>query len=151
MTRGWQVVLIVLQSFQLAFLLLHDWLPLGPLNHISAIRRTLTPLQRFVGLLVPGIPVTIALILSLRYFGISYPSWIKWWLRITYGFLFLGELEAWWIPYLFGTTAKRVALYQALFGGTHAFLPPRHGIVVNTLHVALHASTLATIVILLAM
>jgi len=30
-------------------------------------------------------------------------------------FLFLEELEAWWIPYIFGTTAERIAFYQALY------------------------------------
>lgn len=149
MTSGRQVFLVALQVFQLAFLLLHDWLPLGRLNDISAVRRKITSLQRLAGLLVPGIPVFIALSLSLKYFGIAYPGWVRWWLRVTYGFLFLGELEAWWIPYLLGTTAERVALYQALFGRTHSFLPPRHGIVVNTLHVMLHASTLMTVIILL--
>ena len=39
----------------------------------------------------------------------------------------------------------RAARYRALFGGTHAFLPGRNGIVPNTLHVALHAATLATL------
>ncbi|MGA8100769.1 MAG: hypothetical protein WB869_01370 [Candidatus Acidiferrales bacterium] len=149
MTNSWQVFLVALQVFQLAFLLLHDWMPLGRLNDISAIRRTITPLQRLVGLLVPGIPVFIALSLSLKYFGIAYPGWVRWWLRLTYSLLFLGEVEAWWIPYLFGTTAERVALYHALFVRTHSFLPPRHGIVVNTLHVVLHASTLMTVIILL--
>lgn len=149
MTPGWQAFLVALQVFHLVFLLLHDWLPLGRLNDISAVRRTITPLQRLAGLLVPGIPVSIALGLSVKYFGNVYPGWFEWWLRVTYGFLFLGELEAWWIPYVFGTTAKRVALYQVLFGRTHSFLPPRHGVVVNTLHVVLHASTLMTLVILL--
>jgi hypothetical protein len=149
MTRGWQVLLVALQVFQLAFLLLHDWVPLGRLNDISAVRRTNTPLQRLAGLLVPGIPVLIALSLSLKYFGSAYSGWVKWCLRSTYGFLFLGELEAWWIPYVFGTTAKRVAMHQSLLSRTHSSLPPRHGIVVNTLHVVLHASTMATVIVLL--
>jgi hypothetical protein len=149
MTRGWQMLLFALQLFQLSFLLVHDWMPLGQLNDVAAIRRNTTPKQKLAGLLVPGIPVLIALILSLKYYGSAYPIWLMWWLRATYGFLFVGELEAWWIPYFFGATAQRVELYQALFGRTRAFLPPRHGIVINTLHVALHASTLLTLVILL--
>lgn len=149
MPRGSQALLVTLQAFQLAFLLLHDWVPLGRLNDVSAVRRTITPLQRIAGVLVPGIPVLIALSLSVKYFGSPYFGWVKWWLLATYGFLFLGELEAWWIPYFFGTTATRVAMYQSLFSRTHSFLTPRNGIVVNTLHVVLHASTLATLIILL--
>ena len=36
-----------------------------------------------------------------------------------------------------------------MFANTHAFLPPRNGIPLNTLHVFLHAFTLATIVVIL--
>src|SRR5215470_2277369 len=120
MSRGREVLLVALQGFQLAFLMLHDWVPLGRLNDISAIRRTLRPLQRLAGLLVPGIPVLIAFALSVKYFANPQPAWAAWWLRGTYAVLFVGELEAWWIPYAFGTTEKRVALYKTLFGRTHA-------------------------------
>jgi hypothetical protein len=150
MARGWQESLVALQIFQVAFLFLHDWVPLGRLNDISAIRRTLTPFQKVLGLIMPGIPVLIALILSLKYFGTAQPGWVIWWLRATYSFLFLGELEAWWIPYFFGASAKRIELYETLYGKTLFFLPPRHGIVINTLHVVLHASTLVTLIILFA-
>jgi len=52
------------------------------------------------------------------------------------------------IPYFFRPDVKRAARYRAMFGHTHAFLPERNGIVPNTLHVALHAATLATLLIL---
>jgi excisionase family DNA binding protein len=45
------------------------------------------------------------------------------WLWISYGLLFIGELTAWWIPYLFHSQPERAARYQAMFGATHAFLP----------------------------
>jgi hypothetical protein len=35
-----------------------------------------------------------------------------------------------------------------MFGNTHAFLPARNGVRPNTLHVILHASTLAMLVLL---
>jgi len=73
MTRDWQMFLIAMQGFQLAFLLLHDWVPLGRLNDVAAIRRTTTPMQKIAGLLVPGIPVLIALALSVHYLGSEYP------------------------------------------------------------------------------
>src|ERR1700747_2916095 len=46
----------------------------------------------------------------------------------VYGFLLRGELEAWWIPCVFGTSAERVARYRTLFAGTHSILPSRHGL-----------------------
>jgi hypothetical protein len=141
-------LLIALQTFHLLFLLLHDWVPLGRLNDVSAFQKSTTAPQKALSLLVPSIPVVIGL--GFTFLSITHALSISF--RITlsaiYGFLFLGELEAWWIPYAFGTSAERVARYQALFGATHSFLPDRHGITPNTLHVALHTATLATLILI---
>jgi hypothetical protein len=69
-------------------------------------------------------------------------------LWITYGLLFLGELRAWWVPYLFWPDAKRAARYQAMFGNAHSFLSQRNGMAPNTLHVVLHIFTLVTLLVL---
>ena len=147
MSRSLWFVLIALQAFHLLFLLLHDWVPLGNLNNVSAFQKSTTAPQKVLSLLVPSVPVIIGLGFTLlanpRVPGLSF--------RITfsavYGFLLLGELEAWWIPYLFGSNAERVTRYRMLFAGTHTFLPSRHGIAPNTLHVVLHAATVATLVL----
>jgi hypothetical protein len=148
MDRAWQSALIALQAFQLAFLLVHDWIPLERFNDVEAVRRENTLWQLLIGTTVTSIPVAVALGYSIHYFGYSYPTGVKIWLWLTYGILFAGELEAWWIPYFFGADPKRVRRYKTMFGNTHAFLPERDGIVPNTLHVALHAATLATLLIL---
>jgi hypothetical protein len=57
-------------------------------------------------------------------------------------------LHAWWIPYTFGAKPELAARYQAMFGGTHSFLPARHGILPNTLHVILHSTTVALLAVL---
>jgi hypothetical protein len=81
--------------------------------------------------------------------GAAYPGWLWWWLWISYGLLLVGELNAWWLPYLVKPAdPERVARYRAMFGNTHAFLPERNGIVPNTLHCILHAATVATLVVL---
>ena len=69
-------------------------------------------------------------------------------LWISYGLLFVGELTAWWIPYLFHAEPERAVRYQLMFGATHTFLPQRNGIRVNTLHVILHLATLTTLIVL---
>lgn len=148
MDRAWQSALVVLQAFQLAFLLVHDWIPLGPFNDVDAVRRENTPQQLLIGTIATSIPVALALWLSIHYFGYPYPAWVKVWLWLTYGILLAGELQAWWIPYFFRPEPKRAARYQAMFGNTHTFLPERNGIVPNTLHVALHVATLATLLVL---
>jgi hypothetical protein len=140
-------LLIALQIFQLLFLLLHDWVQLGSLNNVSAFQKSTTLPQKVASLLIPSIPVMIGLGFTLlantRGPSLSFRIIFS----AVYGFLLLGELEAWWIPYAFGTSAERVALYRTLFAGTHSFLPSRHGITPNTLHVALHAATVATLIL----
>ncbi len=149
MTPTVQFVLTFLQALQLLFLLVHDWLPLGRLNDVAAFRRTSTPREILLALLVPSIPVATAFVLSLLYVRSLFPLWLRTWLCVTYGLLFLGELEAWWIPYALGTSSARVERYQSLFSSTHSFLPPRHGIVPNTLHVILHVLTFTTVLLAL--
>jgi hypothetical protein len=77
--------------------------------------------------LISLIPFAIGLAASAVYFGRAYPAWLFWWLWISYGLLVVGELTAWWIPYLFHPEPERAARYQVMFGATHAFLPERNG------------------------
>jgi hypothetical protein len=137
----WEVAFIALQGLMLAFLLLHDWIPLGPFNDLAGVRSQISVPALIAGTLISSIPIAITLVLSLCYFGHAYPRWVKVWLVVTLGLLVVGELWAWWVPYVFGPRPGQAARYQAMFGRTHAFLPPRHGIVPNTAHVALHIAT----------
>ena len=107
------------------FLLVHDWIPLGPANDVDAVRRENTLRQLFIGTFVTSIPVALALCYSLWYFRYPYPTWVKVWLCLTYGILFAVELEAWWIRYFLRAEPKRVRRYKAMFGNTYGFLPCR--------------------------
>ena len=144
-----QTALLALQAFQVAFLWLHDWLPLGRLNDVAAVRRQDSLSRLVIVTLVQSVPFTLGLLWSGQHFGEPFSRWPLRWLWITYGILFVGQLRAWWLPYLFRHEAARAARYQVMFGRTHSFLPPRHGIVPNTAHVLLHLSSLATLLVLL--
>jgi hypothetical protein len=61
----------------------------------------------------------------------------------------VGQIRAWWIPYLFRPEPERAARYQIMFGKTHRFLPIRNGLVPNTAHIMLHVATAATLVTLI--
>src|SRR5712664_418079 len=137
-----EIIFIALQVFILVFLLLQDWVPLGRLNDIAGVRSQNTPGQLALATLINGSAIAITLFLSVRFYQVPYPAWIKVALVAILGTLFVGELRAWWISYFFGTDPKRRARYAAMFGKTHAFLPERHGIRPNTAHVALHVATL---------
>ncbi len=142
------VTLLALQLFHVLFLALHDWIPLGSLNDVKAVRAAEPVGKMIAATLITTTPFAIGLGASAIYFGMSCPAWLFWWLWISYGLLFTGELEAWWIPYLFRSMPERAARYQKMFGATHAFLPEHNGIRPNTLHVILHVATLATLLVL---
>ena len=144
-------VLLGLQCFHVLFLGLHDWIPLGRLNDLKAVRAENPGGKLLLGTLVSLAPFAFGLAASGYYLGSSYPHWLFWYLGISYALLFLGELQAWWIPYLLRPDAARVTRYQAMFGNTHAFLPARNGITPNTLHVTLHTATLTTLVVLVVL
>jgi hypothetical protein len=140
--------LFALQCFHVLFLALHDWISLGSLNDVKAVRMA-NPVRKLVaGTLISLTPFAIGLSASAFHFGGAYPSWLLWWLWISYSLLFIGELEAWWVPYLFRPEPTRAARYHSMFGATHTFLPERNGIRPNTLHVILHLATLATLFVL---
>jgi hypothetical protein len=150
MNAAWMNVLIGLQAFQVLFLALHDWVPLGRLSNLSAVRGENPGARLWVATLVSTAPFAVGLAATAFYFytrGI-FPGWVRWWVWISYSLLFAGELRAWWIPYLFGTTPERTARAKAMFEGTYAFLPERHGLRPDTLHVILHVVTAATLVVL---
>jgi hypothetical protein len=141
-------VLLVLQCFHVAFLALHDWVPLGALNDVRAARAANPGAKLFVSTLVSTSFYAIGLAASLLYFHSGFPDWLFWWLWISYALLFAGELRAWWIPYFFYAEPARAARYQIMFGATHAFLRARNGIRPNTLHIILHLATLALLITL---
>lgn len=146
-----EIVFLALQAIVVVFLLFHDWIPLGRLNNLAAIRSQDTLLRRVIATLLPSLPAGIGLFFSARYFGRSYPHWLEMWLWITYGFLLLGLLRAWWIPYLVLPDPQRAARYQEIFANTHSFLPRRNGIVPDTLHTIFHLVVVATVLVLLRM
>jgi hypothetical protein len=147
--RHTEIVLLALQAFQVLFLWIHDWIPLGRLNDIAAVRSQDTTRRLVLVTLIQSVPFTVGLVFSLLNFARHYPHWLYNWLWISYGSLFVGQIRAWWIPYLFREEPKRAARYRVAFGSTHSFLPQRNGLVPNTAHILLHLSTAATLAILL--
>ncbi len=144
-----EMVLLALQVFQVLFLWIHDWVPLGCLNDVAAVRNQDTRRRLVIVTLIQSVPWTIGLCFSLLHFKESYPGWLYDWLLISYGLLFIGQIRAWWIPYILRPEPERAARYQIMFGKTHSFLPPRNGLVPNTAHILLHLATAATLIILL--
>lgn len=55
-----EIILLVLQAFQVLFLRLHDWIPLGRLNNVTAVRSQGTLLRLVAVALVQSVPFTFA-------------------------------------------------------------------------------------------
>ncbi len=136
--REIEMVLLALQVFQVLFLWVQDWIPLGRLNDVAAVRSQDTRHRLVTVTLIQSVPWTIGLCFSLLQFRRPYPGWLYDWLVISYGLLFIGQIRAWWIPYLFRPEPERAARHQIMFGKTHSFLPPRNGMVPNTAHTDRH-------------
>jgi hypothetical protein len=141
-------ILLALQLFVVLFLLFHDWIPLGRLNDVQAVRSVVSFRKLFITTVVSAAAYVFCLVASVIYFSEVYPEWLLWWLWCSYVFLFLGQMRAWWIPYFFIPDPERAARYQMMFRNTQSFLPPRNGIRPNTLHIIFHLVTLALLVVL---
>jgi len=142
------IVFLCLQGLVTAFLLLHDWVPLGRLSNLSAIRKEDSLARSVFVTLLPLIPAGFCLYYSVRFFGRPYPDGVSMLLWITYGFFLVGLLRAWWVPYLLIPDPERAARYQVIFAGTHTFLPKRNGMAPDTLHTIFHVGVVGTLVLL---
>jgi hypothetical protein len=141
-------VLLALQAFHVLFLSLHDWISLGSLNNVAAVRAANPGAKLLTATAISTSFFLFGFVFSVVHSSGPYPHWLLWYLLISYLFLFYGELTAWWIPYFGAPQPERAARYQTMFASTHSFLPPRNDIPLNTLHILLHAFTLATIVVI---
>ncbi len=86
-------LLLLLQIFHVLFLALHDWVPLGKLNDVKAVRAANPGEKLLVATLVSTIPFAFGLAASFFYAGKGFPSWLYIYLWVSYTFLFVGELE----------------------------------------------------------
>jgi len=142
------VVLIVLQAYVVAFIALHDWVPLGRLNDVAAVQAADPAAKLIAVTALSTAPFAFGLWWSIVYAGARIPGWLTWYLWICYGVAAYGLWRAWWGPYLPGGDPARAARYEAMFGRTYAFLPSRHGIRPNALHISLHVTVIAILVAL---
>lgn len=129
---------IWLQFCLLFFMLFHDWIPVPPFNDIIALKKIDGNMRCLYGSLINGGGVLIPLWLTLSYASVKIPSSTIMTIFFFYLVLTVGTICSWWIPYLFGSSAKHKQLFSK-FSNTHHFLPKRgDNVVPNTLHIVLH-------------
>ncbi|HEV7490570.1 MAG TPA: hypothetical protein VGO25_07165 [Rhodanobacteraceae bacterium] len=144
------LVLISLQALVVAFLALHDWIPLGSLNDLDAVQAADSRAKLVRTTLLSTVPYAIGFVASVLYARTGFPSWLRWWLWISYGALVYGMVRAWWLPYFFVNDRVRAERYRRMFEHTHSFMPERNGIRPNTLHVIFHVAVLAVVALLIS-
>jgi hypothetical protein len=139
---------IALLVWHVLFLSLHDWVPLGRLTDLAALRSQRSLRARIIASILMGAIAGLALYLN--WVESPTPSnGVLLFTLILYSFFLLGAIRAWWLPYLFGIGAseKLVAEYQVMFGNTYTWLPKRHGITVNAIHIVWHFTAVITVVL----
>ncbi|GAA0339456.1 hypothetical protein GCM10008967_32230 [Bacillus carboniphilus] len=135
-------------SFILIFMIVQDWVPLGTLNDVQAVKAEHSFNQLVTITLINVAQILLLMGLVVIFMGKRYPIWVKFWLIIHQVCIFAGVLISWWIPYFFGYGAEqKVEEYKQMFGETHSFLPVMNGIVPNTLHFLFHITLLLCIIL----
>jgi hypothetical protein len=133
---------IALEVYVTFFVALHDWIPLGRLNDLKAVRAA-EPLGRLIAVtILSTLPFAIGAGESVVH-SAGFPGWLNTFLWVSYGVAAYGLLRTWWAPYLLFEEPERAARYQTMHGQTHAFLPMRNGMRPNTLHVTVHLAVVA--------
>jgi hypothetical protein len=139
---------LALLAYTFLFLTLHDWVPLGRLNDLPALRSQRSLRARVLASGLMGAFSGWALYLN--WSQSPHPSGdTRWYTFILFALFVPGMLRAWWIPYLFGVglSEEFIANYKVMFGNTITLLPRRHGITVDLLHMTFHLVVLVTLAI----
>jgi hypothetical protein len=147
-THTWESWLIALQAVQVVFLLLHDWVPLGRLSNLAAVRGIDSTAKLFWTTVLSALPYAAGLALSILWLP-HWPMGLRIYLEWLYTISLLTIAFVWWVPYLSPSDSERAERYRVRFAGTLSFLPKRHGFAPDALHTAYHAVVLATALLLL--
>src|ERR1700752_764914 len=91
-------LIVVLQALQVLFLWTHDWIPLGRLNDVAAVRRADSTAPLVTIAIGQSLPFTVLLALSVAHLGEARPHGLTLALWIAYSVLLAGELRGWWWP-----------------------------------------------------
>lgn len=122
---------IILQFSLLLLMLLQDWFPFAPFNHIEAFDLS----YRLIGSIINGSFVFIPLLITLINYHeetMSLAANIS--LVAFYFTLTIGTVFSWWVPYfLGGFKSQKQQVSQAQF-----FPNSAENIIPNTLHTILH-------------
>jgi hypothetical protein len=131
---------LVLQFILFLFMAFHDWIDIPPFTNLAALKKAHSFKFRLIGSIVNAILIIIPIIITFLYLTSPLPLWALLIFTMIYGFLTIGTITAWWIPYFGGRYwihGNKAGFEE--YRDTHSFLlPSGNNVVPNTLHVILH-------------
>ncbi len=131
-------IFILLQIVLLFFMTFHDWVHIPPLTNIREMEKHSTHMGRIINSTIFFFLIFIPLFLTYHYQPI-FPFWVVLIITNFYGWLSLGTVLSWWVPYFWGSYSKQHKEAFAEYKNTHHFLPAiSDNVIPNTLHVILH-------------
>lgn len=134
------IYFLILQFVLFLFIALHDWVDIPPFTDTAALKRAHSFKIRLFSSLMGATLVMIPTVVTFFYLSSPLPLWANLLFIFIYGFITIGTITAWWIPYFTGKywiEGNRAGVEE--YRHTHSFLPPRGDHVVpNTFHVILH-------------
>jgi hypothetical protein len=138
----------VLIAVQFLVILLHDWLNIPGWTHGRQVYAALGPVKMWIAGIINPIFPGLAAFYDLHYWHRPKPGFVLNYWIIYCAVTVMGAIQAWWVPYFFGTNEKTKVLYAKLYAGTHQVLPPRgDNPRPNLLHLYFHALFLSTLVL----
>lgn len=135
---------------QFVVVAVHDWIDIPGIVHGSRVQAEIGRHQLAWATVINSLFPGFAVVLAIRFFHTPKPAYaLRYWLIYT-GITMASAIVMWWVPYLFGPSAKHRELYGKMYAGTQFVLPERRGDRgPNLLHLCFHALFLSTFILAL--
>lgn len=131
-------IFMLLQMVLLFFMTFHDWVHVPPLTDIRELEKHSAQTGRLINSFVFFFLIFIPLFLT-WFYQKHFSFWVAFHITNFYGWLSLGTIVSWWMPYFFGSYWHEHKKAFAEYKNTHHFLPKiGDHVVPNTFHVILH-------------
>jgi|SRR5581483_6013473 len=136
---------------QFAVVAAHDWIDIPGLVCGSQVQATIGRRKLAWATVINSLFPGFAVALSIRFLHVPKPDYaLRYWLFYTL-ITMVSAIAMWWVPYLFGASAKHRELYGKMYAGTRFVLPVRRGDRgPNLTHLCFHVLFLSTFLLALA-
>jgi hypothetical protein len=145
-----EIIFAGLIALQFLIIAAHDWINVPGWIHGSQVQAVVGRRKLAWGTLMNVAFPGTALAYAIWFFHEHKPVFVlNYWVIYT-AITVTSALFMWWVPYFFGSSAKRAEEYRKMYAGTRHVLPIRKGDPgPNLVHLAFHGLFLSTLVLAL--